>query len=75
MLFRSTGLTNQDQRLVTDAWKIKTGEPVDEAYLSEFVDHGARDALEGQPVQFSKITYYLEKDAKAGTTDVMIDFQ
>lgn len=70
-----TGLSPQDQKIIVDAWKIKLGEPIDETYLSQFVDEGAREALSGVPAHYDKISYYLEKHAQAGAADVMIDFQ
>lgn len=70
-----TGLSTQDQKIIEDSWKIKPGEPIDETYLSQFVDGGAKEALSGVPAHYDKISYYLEKNAQAGTADVMIDFQ
>lgn len=70
-----TGLSSQDQKLIEDAWRLKAGEPLDETYLSQFVEQGAHEALAGLPVRYDKITYYLEKNTQAGSADVMIDFQ
>jgi outer membrane protein assembly factor BamA len=70
-----TGLSIEGERRIRDAWKIPLGSLFDAAAFDQFLDTGIKEAFTGLPVHYDKIGRFLQKDSKAGTVDVMLDFQ
>lgn len=70
-----TGLSIEGEKRIRDAWKIPLGSLFDGAAFDEFLDTGIKEAFTGLPVHYDKIGRFLQKDPKAGTVDVMLDFQ
>lgn len=70
-----TGLSNEGERRIRDAWKIAPGEVFDKSAYDEFLESGIPRAFVGLPVHYEKIGRFLERDSKTGKVDVLIDFQ
>jgi len=70
-----TGLSLEGERRIRAAWKIPQGALFDRGIYENFVDHGAKEAFAGLPFHYDKIGRFLQTDPKAGTVDVLLDFQ
>jgi len=70
-----TGLSVEGERRIRAAWRIPTGAVFDKHVFDEFLDAGVKAALMGLPFHYERLGRYLERDAKSGTVDVMLDFQ
>jgi len=70
-----SGLSVEGERRLRDAWKIPEGSLFDRVAYDEFLDTGVKEAFTGLPVHYDKIGRFVEEDSKAGTVDVMLDFQ
>jgi outer membrane protein insertion porin family len=70
-----TGLSIEGERRIRDAWKIPLGSLFDKGAYDAFLDTGITEAFSGLPVHYDKIGRFLQQDSKAGTVDVMLDFQ
>ena len=70
-----SGLSVEGERRIRDAWKIPQGSLFDQVGYEEFLDTGVKEAFKGLPVHYDKIGRFLQEDAKAGTVDVLLDFQ
>jgi len=70
-----TGLSLEAERRIRASWNIPAGTIFDQPAYEEFLNSGVKKAFFGLPVHYDKIGRYLEKDAKAGSVDVMLDFQ
>jgi outer membrane protein assembly factor BamA len=70
-----SGLSIEGERRIRDAWKIPMGSLFDQVGYEQFLDTGVKEAFTGLPVHYDKIGRFLQEDAKAGTVDVLLDFQ
>ncbi len=70
-----SGLSVEGERRVRAAWKIGPGAVFDKKAFDDFINGGARDAFGTLPYTYSKIGNFLEKNAKSGKVDVMLDFE
>jgi len=70
-----TGLSIEGERRIRDAWRIPLGSLFDKGAYDEFLNTGITEAFSGLPVHYDKIGRFLQQDSKAGTVDVMLDFQ
>jgi outer membrane protein insertion porin family len=70
-----SGLSIEGERRIRDAWKIADGALFDQHAYDQFLDTGVKEALTGLPVHYDKIGRFVQEDSKAGTVDVMLDFQ
>jgi outer membrane protein assembly factor BamA len=70
-----TGLSIEGERRIRAAWKTQQGEVFDKSVYDDFFASGIKQAFTGLPFHYEKIGRLLQEDSKAGTVDVMIDFQ
>jgi outer membrane protein assembly factor BamA len=70
-----TGLSIEGERRIRAAWTIPTGALFNASVYEEFLSDGVKQAFSGLPFHYEKIGRFLQEDAKAGTVDVMLDFQ
>jgi outer membrane protein assembly factor BamA len=70
-----SGLSVEGERRIRDAWKIPEGSLFDQVAYGRFLDTGVKEAFTGLPVHYDKIGRFVQEDPKAGTVDVMLDFQ
>jgi outer membrane protein insertion porin family len=70
-----SGLSVEGERRIRDAWKIPEGSLFDEVSYDQFLDTGVKEAFAGLPLHYDKIVRFVEEDSKAGTVNVMLDFQ
>lgn len=70
-----SGLSVEGERRIRDAWKIAEGALFDQRAYDQFLDTGVKEAFTGLPVHYDKIGRFVQEDSKAGTVDVMLDFQ
>ncbi len=70
-----SGLSIEGERRIRAAWGIHPDEVFNEGVYNEFLENGVKAAFSGLPFHYEKIGRFLQKDPKAGTVDVMLDFQ
>ena len=72
-----TGLSMDGERRIRTAWKIPIrARCLTRASLTNLSFHGNRARhLRGSPYRYEKIGRLLQPDPKAGTVDVLFDFQ
>lgn len=70
-----SGLSMDGERRLRDAWKIPLGSLFDEGAYDQFLDTGVKEAFAGLPIHYEKIGRFLQENSKAGTVDVLLDFQ
>jgi outer membrane protein assembly factor BamA len=70
-----SGLSLDGERRIRAAWKIAAGSVFDQKYFDDFINSGARAAFGTLPFTYAKIGRFLEKDAKTGKVDVLMDFE
>ncbi|MGH9745649.1 MAG: POTRA domain-containing protein [Candidatus Acidiferrales bacterium] len=70
-----TGLSLEGERRIRAAWQIPAGAVFDKGVYEEFVERGAKEAFIGLPFHYEKTGRFLQTDPKAGTVDVLLDFQ
>ena len=70
-----TGLSNEGERRIRNAWNMARGTVFDSSVYEQFIARGIFQAFIGLPVHYEKIGHFLEKDAKTGRVDVLLDFQ
>jgi outer membrane protein assembly factor BamA len=70
-----TGLSIEGERRIRAAWTIPTGTVFNAVAYEGFLSEGVKTAFSGLPFHYEKVGRFLQEDAKAGTVDVMLDFQ
>lgn len=70
-----TGLSIEGERRIREAWKIAPGGIFDKDLYDDFVSSGIKQAFVGLPFHYEKVGRFLQEDPKAGTVDVLLDFQ
>jgi outer membrane protein assembly factor BamA len=70
-----TGLSIEGERRIRGAWKIESGATFDKDVYDEFISSGIKQAFVGLPFHYEKVGRFLQEDPKAGTVDVLLDFQ
>ena len=70
-----TGLSIEGERRIRTAWKIEPGAIFDKDVYDEFISSGIKQAFVGLPFHYEKLGRFLQEDPKAGTVDVLLDFQ
>ena len=70
-----TGLSIEGERRIREAWKIAPGGIFDKDVYDEFISSGIKQAFVGLPFHYEKVGRFLQEDPKAGTVDVLLDFQ
>jgi outer membrane protein assembly factor BamA len=70
-----TGLSIEGERRIREAWKIAPGGIFDKDLYDEFISSGIKQAFVGLPFHYEKVGRFLQEDPKAGTVDVLLDFQ
>lgn len=70
-----SGLSNEGERRIRNAWKIQPGAIFDKSLYDDFLANGIKEAFAGLPFHYDKIGRFLQKDPQAGKVDVMLDFQ
>ncbi|HEY6444500.1 MAG TPA: POTRA domain-containing protein [Candidatus Acidoferrales bacterium] len=70
-----TGLSIEGDRRIRAAWKIDSGAIFDKDVYDEFISSGIKEAFTGLPFHYEKVGRFLQEDPKAGTVDVLLDFQ
>ncbi len=70
-----TGLSIEGERRIRAAWKIDSGAIFDKDVYDEFISSRIKEAFTGLPFHYEKVGRFLQEDPKAGTVDVLLDFQ
>lgn len=70
-----TGLSIEGERRIRAAWKIEPDAVFDKDVYDEFISTGIKQAFVGLPFHYEKVGRFLQEDPKAGTVDVLLDFQ
>jgi len=70
-----TGLSIEGERRIRAAWQIEPGAIFDKDVYDEFITSGIKQAFTGLPFHYEKLGRFLQEDPKAGTVDVLLDFQ
>lgn len=70
-----TGLSIEGERRIRAAWAIAEGAVFDNSVYEQFVETGIKQAFSGLPFHYEKVGRFLQKDAKTGTVDVLLDFE
>lgn len=70
-----TGLSIEGERRVRAAWQIQPDAIFDKDVYDEFITSGIKQAFTGLPFHYEKVGRFLQEDPKAGTVDVLLDFQ
>lgn len=70
-----TGLSNEGERRIRNAWKIQPSAIFDKSVYDDFLANGIKEAFAGLPFHYDKIGRFLQKDPQAAKVDVMLDFQ
>jgi outer membrane protein insertion porin family len=70
-----SGLSVEGERRVRITWRISQGAVFNEIEYEDFLVNGMKAAFMGFPAHYEKIGRFLQKDAKTGVVDVLLDFQ
>lgn len=70
-----SGLSVEAEKRVRNAWLIRAGQTFDLDYFHTFLDTLIQRALADLPVHYEHIDRLLDKNAKAHTVDVLLDFR
>jgi outer membrane protein assembly factor BamA len=70
-----TGLSNEGERRIRNAWRIQPGTIFDQTIYEDFLANGIKEAFTGLPFHFDKNGRFLQKDPQAAKVDVLLDFQ
>jgi hypothetical protein len=70
-----TGLSIEGERRLRAAWAIAEGAVFDNSIYEQFVATGIKQAFSGLPFHYEKVGRFVQKDAKTGTVDVLLDFE
>lgn len=70
-----SGLSLEGERRIRGAWTIAPGAVFNESVYEAFLDKGIARAFMGFPAHYDSVQRYLEKDPKAGTLNVLLNFQ
>jgi outer membrane protein assembly factor BamA len=70
-----TGLSIEGERRIRAGWAIAAGAVFDESVYEQFAATGIKEAFNGLPFHYERVGRFLQKDPKAGTVDVLLDFQ
>jgi len=70
-----TGLSIEGERRIRAAWQIQPGAIFDKDVYDDFISSGIKQAFVGLPFHYEKVGRFLQEDPKAGTVDVLLDFQ
>jgi outer membrane protein assembly factor BamA len=70
-----TGLSIEGERRLRAAWAIAEGAVFDNSIYEQFVATGIKQAFSGLPFHYEKVERFVQKDAKTGTVDVLLDFE
>lgn len=70
-----SGLSIEGEKHVRGAWTIAPGAVFDQTFFDSFIDHGAKESFGTIPYDYQRIDHFLDKNAQAGTVNVLLDFK
>jgi len=73
-----TGMSLAGERMIRDAWPLKSGEIMDKTLFEQFLLQleSRRDAIfKDLPIHYDTVGHWLQTDAQNGTVDVLLDFK
>ncbi|HKS81227.1 MAG TPA: POTRA domain-containing protein [Candidatus Acidoferrales bacterium] len=70
-----SGLSLEGERRIRAAWTIAPGAIFNESLYDAFLNQGIKRAFMGFPAHYDGVQRFLEKDPKAGTLNVLLNFE
>lgn len=73
-----TGMSLAGERMIRDAWPLKTGETLDKSVFEQFLlrlESKRESVFRDLPVHYDSVGHWLQTDQEKGTVDVLLDFK
>jgi outer membrane protein assembly factor BamA len=73
-----TGMSLAGERMIRDAWPLKTGDIMDKSVFEQFLQRlqtHRETIFKDLPVHYDTVGHWLQTDPEKGTVDALIDFK